>query len=142
MSNPFVVGPSTSETASQSLPTFTEFAWDFDKDDFIYQRDGSHAIVTGKEAIKAWVLHVLRCERYRYLAYFDDYGIELEKFIGTGPNDGQRSSELFRYVKEGLMVNPYITDVTALQVTQEHKKITMVIHLETVYGEVEMGIEV
>ena len=77
-----------------------------------------------------------------YLAYFDDYGIELEKFIGTGPNDGQRSSELFRYVKEGLMVNPYITDVTALQVTQEHKKITMVIHLETVYGEVEMGIEV
>lgn len=142
MSNPFVVGPSTSETATQSLPTFTEFAWDFDKDDFIYQRDGSHAIVTGKEAIKGWVLHVLRCERYRYLAYFDDYGIELEKFIGTGPNDGQRSSELFRYVKEGLMVNPYITDVTALQVTQEHKKITMVIHLETVYGEVEMGIEV
>ena len=142
MSNPFVVGPSTSETATQSLPTFTEFAWDFDKDDFIYQRDGSHAIVTGKEAIKVWVLHVLRCVRYRYLAYFDDYGIELEKFIGTGPNDGQRSSELFRYVKEGLMVNPYITDVTALQVTQEHKKITMVIHLETVYGEVEMGIEV
>lgn len=142
MSNPFVVGPSTAETASQSLPTFTEFAWDFDKDDFIYQRDGSHEVVTGKEAIKVWVLHALRCERYRYLAYFDDYGIELEKFIGTGPNDGQRSSELFRYVKEGLMVNPYITDVTALQVTQEHKKITMVIHLETVYGEVEMGIEV
>lgn len=142
MSNPFVVGPSTSETATQSLPTFTEFAWDFTKDDFIYRRDGSHEIVTGKEAIKVWVLHVLRCEQYRYLAYFDDYGIELEKFIGTGPNDGQRSSELFRYVKEGLMVNPYITDVTALQVTQEHKKITMVIHLETVYGEVEMGIEV
>lgn len=40
------------------------------------------------------------------------------------------------------MVNPYITDVTALKVTQEHKKITMVIHLETVYGKVEMGIEV
>lgn len=98
MSNPFVVGPSTSETATQSLPTFTEFAWDFAKDDFIYRRDGSHEIVTGKEAIKVWVLHVLRCERYRYLAYFDDYGIELEKFIGTGPNDGQRSSELFRYV--------------------------------------------
>ena len=52
MSNPFVVGPSTSETAAQSLPTFTEFAWDFAKDDFIYRRDGSHEIVTGKEAIK------------------------------------------------------------------------------------------
>ena len=49
MSNPFVVGPSTSETASQSLPTFKEFAWDFEKDDFIYQRDGSHEVVPEKK---------------------------------------------------------------------------------------------
>lgn len=142
MSNPFIVGPSASEKVDQSLPMFTEFAWNFERDDFVYKRDGSHEIVTGKEAIKVWVLHVLRCERYRYLAYFDDYGLELERFIGTGPNDGQRRTELFHYVKEGLMVNPYITNVTALKVNQEHKKVIMEIHLETVYGEVAMGIEV
>ena len=76
----------------------------------------------------------------KYYAEFK--GTDVSAVEGTFSNDGQRSSELFRYVKEGLMVNPYITDVTALQVTREHKKITMVIHLETVYGEVEMGIEV
>lgn len=142
MANPFVTGPTAAETTASDLPVFKEYAWDYERDRFIYNADGTHKIVEKNEAIKVWVLHTLRVERYRYLAYFDDYGIELEKFIGTGPNDGQRSSELFRYVKEGLMVNPYITDVTALQVTQEHKKITMVIQLETVYGEVEMGIEV
>lgn len=142
MSNPFVVGPDATETIDNELPVFKEFAWDFNRDCFIYEADGSHKIVTENEAIKVWVWHVLRCERYRHLAYYDDYGIELEKFIGTGPNDGQRSAELFRYIREGLLVNPYIKDVTALSVDLKHKIITMTLHLDTVYGETEIGIEV
>lgn len=142
MANPFVTGPSEPETASNSLPTFKEFAWDFNRDCFIYNADGSHKIVTENEAIKVWVWHVLRCERYRHLAYFDDYGIELERFIGTGPNDRQRSNELYQYVKAGLMVNPYIRDVTAVSVKEENKKITMMLQLTTVYGSASLGIEV
>lgn len=142
MANPFMMGPTETETTETALPEFTEFAWDFNKDCFIYELDGSHKIVKEKEAVKVWVWHVLRCERYRHLAYYDDYGIELEKFIGTGPNDPQRRSELFKYIKEGLMVNPYITNVTAIKVEQESKKITMTLHLDTVYGETELGIEV
>lgn len=142
MANPFVTGPSETETTRVNLPTFKEFAWDFDKDKFLYNADGSHKIVEQNEAIKVWVMHALRVERYRYLAYFDDYGVELEPFIGTGPNDGERSSELFQYIKEGLLVNPYILDVTALSATLDHKKITMHLSLETVYGSTSVGIEV
>lgn len=87
-----------------------------------FNSDGSHQIVEKNEAVKVWVLHALRVERYRYLAYFDDYGIELEPFIGTGPNDGQRSSELYKCIKDGLLVNPYILDVTALSTKLNHKK--------------------
>ena len=143
MANPFVVGPTTAtDTAQGNLPIFKEFAWDFDKNQFIYNDDGSHKIVEKNEAIKVWVLHCLLVERYRYLAYFDDYGIELEPFVGTGPNDGQRTSELYQYIKEGLLVNPYILDVIALSTTQEHKKITMKLQLATVYGSTSVGIEV
>lgn len=142
MANPFVTGPSETEAVNASLPTYKEFAWDFDKDCFLYNKDGSHKIVEKNEAIKVWVMHVLRVERYRYLAYFDDYGIELEPFVGTGPNDGERGSELFQYVKQGLQVNPYILDVTALETVQEHKKIKMTIQLVTVYGPTSVGIEV
>lgn len=142
MANPFVTGPSTTETVSSRLPVFKEFAWDFDKNTFIYNADGSHKIVEKDEAIKVWVRHALLCERYRYLAYFDDYGIELEPFIGTGPNDGGRSSELFQYVKEGMLVNPYILDVIALSTERNGKKITMTLQLSTVYGNTSVGIEV
>ncbi|WP_423894447.1 DUF2634 domain-containing protein [Dialister invisus] len=142
MANPFVIGPSVTETASAGLPIFKEFAWDFEKDQFIFNLDGSHQIVEKNEAVKVWVLHTLRVERYRYLAYFDDYGIELEPFIGTGPNDGQRSSELYKCIKDGLLVNPYILDVTALSTKLNHKKITMILQLSTVYGSTSIGIEV
>lgn len=142
MANPFVTGPDVAQNLRTDLPVFREFAWDYEKDQFLYDADGSHKIVEKNEAIKVWVLHALRCERYRYLAYFDDYGIELDPFVGTGPNDQERSSELFRYVKEGLLVNPYILDVTALSTELDHKKITMTLQLETVYGTTSVGIEV
>lgn len=143
MANPFVVGPTTTtETAQGSLPIFKEFAWDFDRNQFLYNDDGSHKIVEGNEAIKVWVLHCLLVERYRYLAYFDDYGIELEPFVGTGPNDSQRASELYQYIKEGLLVNPYILDVIAISTEQVHKKIKMKLQLATVYGSTSVGIEV
>lgn len=142
MANPFVTGPTAAETTASDLPVFKEYAWDYERDRFIYNADGTHKIVEKNEAIKVWVLHTLRVERYRYLAYFDDYGIELEPFVGTGPNDSERSSELFQYVKEGLLVNPYILDVTALSTKLDYKKITMTLHLETVYGSTSIGIEV
>lgn len=142
MANPFVTGPTAAETTASDLPVFKEYAWDYERDRFIYNADGTHKIVEKNEAIKVWVLHTLRVERYRYLAYFDDYGIELEPFVGTGPNDSERSSELFRYVKEGLLVNPYILDVTALSTKLDHKKITMKLQLATVYGSTSVGIEV
>lgn len=142
MANPFVTGPTASDITSNNLPVFKEFAWDFERDRFLYNADGSHKIVEKNEAIKVWVMHALRVERYRYLAYFDDYGIELEPFVGTGPNDKERSSELFQYIKEGMLVNPYIVDVIALSTELDHKKITMTLNLETVYGSTSVRIEV
>ena len=142
MANTFVTGPTASDITNNNLPIFKEFAWDFEKNRFLYNADGSHKIVEKNEAIKVWVLHALKVERYRYLAYFDDYGIELEPFVGTGPNDKERSSELYQYVKEGMLVNPYIVDVIALSTELDHKKITMTLNLETVYGSTSVRIEV
>lgn len=140
MANPFMT--SGMGSAADALPVFHEFAWDFERNAFLYEADGSHKIVTQNEAIKVWAWHVLQCERYRYLAYFDDYGIELEQFIGTGPNDGRRAGELFQYVKEGLLVNPYITDVSNLRIERTKKSVAMLLNLSTVYGDTSMRIEV
>lgn len=142
MANPFVTGPAETQTTAADLPEFVEFDYDFEKDKFKINADGSHQFVWKNEAIKVWVLHTLRVERYRYLAYFDDYGIELDPFVGTGPNDSQRASELYQYIKEGMLVNPYILGVTAVSTVRDGKKITMTLDLDTVYGSTSVGIEV
>lgn len=100
----------------RNLPMCKELAWDFQRDDYIYDAVGNHKYATGNEAIKVWVWKTLRVERYRYRAYFDDYGIELEQFVGKKPNDMPSQYELFEYVKDALMVNPYIINVDAVDV--------------------------
>ena len=144
MANPFVLGNnSTAQILSDTLEEFTELAWDFNKNCFIYNQDGSHKIVTRNEAIKVWVYKTLATERHRYGAYFSDYGIEIEeKFIGKVANDTSEVNELFQYIKEALLVNPYILSVSNLNFTQEYKTITLHIDLTTVYGKSTISIEV
>lgn len=138
MPNPFV---ELKDVPKNELPEFREYAFDFSKDEFIVE-NGRLAIVTQKEAIKVWAYKALITERYRYRAYFDDYGAELEHFIGTVTNDGAEVIEVFRYIEEALLVNPYITDVNILGIEQTKKKITLNIELITVYGDTMLGIEV
>ena len=138
MANPFV---ELKDVPKNELPEFREYAFDFSKDEFIVE-NGRLASVTQKEAIKVWAYKALITERYRYRAYFDDYGAELEHFVGTVTNDGAEAIEVFRYIEEALLVNPYITDVNVLGIEQNKKKITLNIELITIYGDTMLGIEV
>lgn len=140
MSNPFMA-PSSAVTTTE-LALFTEYDWDFAKNTYRYTASGTHVLVSGNEALKIWIRKALMVERYRYRAYFDDYGAELEHFIGTVPNDGIEKERLFTYIQEALMVNPYITAVTNLTASQEYKRITLHIAVRTVYGTTTVGIEV
>lgn len=142
MANPFVFGSTNDTVESFALPEFKEYAWDFAKNSFIYDDNGQHKIVTRNEAIKIWVYKALLTERYRYRAYFDDYGAELEHFIGTVPNDDKQAGEVYRYIEEALLVNPYILEVENVSFEQAGKAITLNIALTTVYGSATLGIEV
>lgn len=99
-------------------------------------------IVTRNEAIKVWVYKVLQTERFRYGAYYDDYGLDLGKFIGKVPNNEINANELYNAVKETLLVNPYILAVNNISVEQMNKKITLNLELTTVYGKSTQKIEV
>ena len=48
---PFVTGFNLVEEAKK-LPTFVEFDWDFDTDNFKYDSNGKQKIVTENDAIK------------------------------------------------------------------------------------------
>lgn len=136
MANPFVNGVSISsvQSSESSLPIITEYAWDFEKDCFVFE-NGKHKIVTENEALKVWVYKVLKTERYLYYrAYDSSYGIELEKFIGREINTSDVADKLFRYVTEALLVNPYIKKVNAINYEINGAKLTLIISLMSIYG--------
>lgn len=142
MANPFMSVTAATDNVANNLDEIREYAYDFEKMEFIYDEEGNHVIVTRNEALKIWITKALLTERYRYRAYFDDYGLEIEHFIGTVTNDGLARNELYRYVEEGLLVNPYINNVLAVDITQEKKSVQLTVAVTTVYGDITVGLEV
>ena len=121
---PFI-GSDTSDDTSDDLPLFKEYAWDFETDKFIYDDNGNHILLTGNDALEVWIYKALKTERFDYLAYSWQYGIELK-----------------RVITECLMVNPYIKSIDSFAIDQQKHGETalLTIGLTTVYGEVSIHV--
>ncbi len=133
-------GAVSANTYTSDLPVPKEYAWDFDKDCFLYDAQGKHIIVEGDEAIKIWIYKALSTERFRYLAYSWQYGIELRPFIGKVMGVQQRYSEIKRVIIECLMVNPYIKSIDSVEITHKGDSVSISIVISTIYGEVSVDV--
>ncbi|WP_251455295.1 DUF2634 domain-containing protein [Veillonella intestinalis] len=136
---PFVTGANAKEEAKK-LPVFTEFAWDFDTNTFKYDSNGRRKTVVENEALKVWIYKALQTERYQYLAYSWQYGIEVKPFIGKVMQVKERYLELKRVIVECLMVNPYIISIDSVDFTTKEDTVLAEIYLTTVYGEVNVNV--
>lgn len=123
----------------QNLKPLKEYAWDFDKGEFLL-KDGRFQLVEGNEAVKVWTWKALSTSRYRYLAYSWDYGSELENLIGNGLTSELTKSEIERYIKEALLISPYIKSIDNFEITIDDSSIAAAFTLNTVYGEVIMNV--
>ena len=124
------------------LPLFQEYAWDFERDCFLYDVNGRHILLTRNPALEVWIYKALKTERFEYLVYSWQYGIELKPFIGKVMGVQERYSELRRVVTECLMVNPYIKSIDSFSITPESRAELVRVHitLTTVYGEVGINV--
>lgn len=138
---PFIGSNATEDTADD-LPLFKEYAWDFEQNKFIYDDNGNHILLTGNDALEVWIYKALKTERFDYLAYSWQYGIELKPFIGKVMSVQERYSELKRVITECLMVNPYIKSIDSFNIDQQKHGETalLTIGLTTVYGEVSIHV--
>lgn len=81
MADPFVALASEADTSvRETLPLLSEYGYDFEKHRFRYDENGNNITVTENEALKVWIYKALMTERYRYLAYHDEYGITIEPY--------------------------------------------------------------
>lgn len=95
----------------------------------------------GQPAIEQAILKNFDTERFAYVIYSKNYGIELEKYIGKD-HDFIRS-DLQRAIEECLLVDARIYSINNLQFTQEgldYMSITM--DIETEQGVLTTTLEV
>lgn len=142
MSSEFPFIGAMRDAATADLPLFCEYAWDFERDCFLYDVNGRHILLIGNPALEVWIYKALKTERFEYLAYSWQYGIELKPFIGKVMGVQERYSELRRVITECLMVNPYIKSIDSFSITPENRAELVRVHitLTTVYGEVEINV--
>lgn len=131
-----MIQPKTPEkTQQETLPLCREIGWDFANNVPLF-RQGTPVIVTGREAVKVWIWKALYTVRYRHEIYSWDYGSEFESLIGQAYTPELKEAEAPRFLRECLMINPYITEVTDITAQFEGSRLTVNARVKTIYGEV------
>lgn len=133
-----MIQPEVVEVVSDP-PLYKEINWDFEKNRIIY-KGGLPSIATGKKAILIWAQKALLTKRTRYEIYSWDYGSDIEDLIGQAYTYDLKRSEAIRYIKECLMINPYITDVTDIKVDFKDGLMSIECKIITLYGEAEVSV--
>jgi len=113
---------------------FVETAWDFERNAPIY-RNGSPVLISGKDAVLVWAFNALQTPRGQHEIFTPDYGSGIEALIGKPYTDELKQSEAPRYIRECLLINPYITDVKDIEFTFEGDRVEISCTVVTVYGE-------
>lgn len=127
----------------EDLPLFTEWAVDWEKKSFD-TRDGAFYTVTGTEALKIWIWRVLQLEsaRYQYTAWSWDYGNELAAALGFCVDQGILESRLRRYIREAVLVSPYILEADGFSFSRDGSRLEVRFTAHTVYEDFDYETEV
>jgi len=133
------IQPEATETTRSTATLYREVKWDFENNAPVF-KNGSPEEVTGKDAVLVWAWKALNTPRFQLEIYTWNYGNEAENLIGQPFTDDLKQSEAVRYVRECLLVNPYITDVTDISVSFTDGTLTISCTLNTVYGEVKINV--
>ena len=119
------------------LPLFREAAWNF-RDNVPIWRGGEPVYVTGASAVLVWCWNTLHTLRGMHDIYTADFGLGIRELTGKAYTETVRQSEAIRYVKEALLVCPYVTAVDAVDIGMEGSMLTISCKIQSVYGEVNV----
>ena len=88
------------------------------------------------ESVKQSILHILSTERYSNPIYDDDYGVELEKYIGQ--DKGTVIADIENTLNEALTQDDRITKIKVNSITDGVESNSLVVEFTvyTIYGEI------
>lgn len=133
---PFMAAP---VVKPQSLPLLEEWAFDFSSGCLLVT-DGQMHRVTGLEALKVWMYKALLTARGRFAAYSDSFGSDLEDLVGSAYSPAAARAEAQRMVTEALLVSPYISSVSGVDVALAGGVLAIKCSVATAYGSADMEV--
>lgn len=86
------------------------------------------------DAMRQAISKILRTERYRYVIYDQNYGVELEELYGQ--NMSYVIPELKRRIEDALLADDRVTAVTDFSFSEEGGGVTATFTVHTIFGEV------
>lgn len=91
---------------TQPVPDYPEsYLFDFEKGDFVTDGAGRVVIADGHTAWKQWCIKAVLTQRFAFLAYSWDYGVELDRAIKM-PTRSAVEAEIEGVIREALLVDP------------------------------------
>ena len=81
-------------------------------------------------------------ERFRYTAWSADYGNELASLLGGCVDQGILESQVRQYVRDALLVSPYIREVDGFSFSKAGSGVEARFTVHTVYEEFTQTTEV
>lgn len=132
---PLIDRPDDGVLAAVELPLYRETDWNFQTNEPVW-RGGDPVMVTGTRAVLVWAWNALHTERFAHDVFSGDYGPDFSALRGQPYTEEVRAAEAIRIVRETLMINPYITDVTQVSAEFSGSTLALRFKLTTIYGEV------
>lgn len=124
---------SVPQNRAGALPLYRDVQMDFERGCPVWA-GGEPVFVTGLEAVLGWAWRAIDTARYRFSVFSWSYGCELEALVGQPYRADTKRSEAERYVREALLVSPYIREVQVTGTAFEGSAIHIAVDLTTVYG--------
>lgn len=93
----------------------------------------------GIEAVKQAIYNILNTERYQYIIYSWNYGVELQDLFGKPIDFVMAEAE--RRITEALMQDDRIQAVDNFEFEEGRKKLVITFTVHTKYGDVQSGKE-
>ena len=126
---------------TRALVVHKTFIWDFDAGDFAL-KDGRLIEVTGIEYVKEWVKKALYTVKDSLIYTGTGYGSEHHSLIGQNFHPDFSRAEYERMIREALMRNEVITQVTNFIFTQEGERLIIEFEVSSLYGTASEGVTV
>lgn len=120
------------------LPLYREIAWDF-KNEQPLVINNEFKVVEGNEAIAVWIWHAIKTYRYAFSVYSWDFGSEIDTLLGQNYTYELTKAEVTRYIQEALLINPYILEVTKIDVSFNGDVLTVYARVITIYEDLEVN---